>query len=150
MELEVINIIFNGTNYYTMFENEDSTLYHENYKFIIYSSKEKLLAYFSSQNVIDNNISYNFDETNVNNPVDYNDVLNKWNLLMDISSVKNMHFEGNEKEYTRLYNYLFCCCTSIEPIPIKYRIPNVYIIKLRKVFKKAKRELRRFALDKID
>ena len=150
MKLEVINVIYNGTDYYTMFENEESTLYHENHKFIIYSSKEKLLAYFSSQNVIDNGISYNFDETNINNPIDYTDVLDKWNLLMDISSIKNMHFEGDEKEYTSLYNYLFHCYTSIEPIPMKYRIPNVYINKLRKIFKKAKRELRRFALDKID
>jgi len=150
MKLEVINVIYNGIDYYTMFENEESTLYHENHKFIIYSSKEKLLAYFSSQNVIDNGISYNFDETNINNPIDYTDVLDKWNLLMDISSIKNMHFEGNEKEYTSLYNYLFCCYTSKEPIPTKYRIPNVYINKLRKIFKKAERELRRFALDKID
>ncbi len=149
MELEVINVIYNGTNYYTMFENEESTLYHENHKFIIYSSKEKLLAYFSSQNVIDNGISYNFDETNINNPIDYTDVLNKWNLLMDISSIKNMHFEGNEKEYTSLYNYLFCCYTSKEPIPTKYRIPNIYINKLRKIFIKAERELRRFILDKV-
>ena len=35
-----------------------------------------------------------------NNPIDYTDVLDKWNLLMDISSIKNMHFEGDEKEYT--------------------------------------------------
>ena len=69
---------------------------------------------------------------------------------MDISSIKNMHFEGDEKEYTSLYNYLFRCYTCIEPIQMKYRIPNVYINKLRKIFKKAERELRRFALDKID
>ncbi len=150
MELEVINVIYKGTNYYTMFGNEESTLYHENHKFIIYSSKEKLLAYFSSQNVIDNGISYNFDETNINNPIDYTDVLDKWNLLMDISSIKNIHFEGNEKEYTNLYNYLFCCYTSKESIPTKYRIPNVYINKLRKIFKKAERELRRFIIDKVE
>lgn len=40
MELEVINVIYNGTNYYTIFENEKSTLYHENHKFIIYSSMD--------------------------------------------------------------------------------------------------------------
>ena len=149
MELEVINVIYKGKKYYTLFENEESTLYHENHKFIIHCNKEKLLAYFPSQNVIDNGISYNFDETNINNPIDYTDVLDKWNLLMDISSIKNMHFEGNEKEYTSLYNYLFCCYTSKEPIPTKYRIPNVYINKLRKIFIKADRELRRFILDKV-
>ena len=47
MELEVIKVIYNGTNLYTIFENEESTLYHENNKFIIYTKKEKLLAYFS-------------------------------------------------------------------------------------------------------
>ena len=150
MGLEVINVIYNGINYYTMFEIEESTLYNENKKFIVFTNKDKLLAYFSSQKVINNNMSYNFDETNLNNPIDYTDVLNKWNLLMDISSIKNMHFEGNEKEYTSLYNYLFCCYTSKEPIPTKYRIPNAYIIKLRRVFKKAERELGRFILDKIE
>ena len=109
-----------------------------------------IIIYISSQNVIDNGITYNYDETNINNPIDYTDVLDKWNLLMDISSIKNMHFEGDEKEYTSLYNYLFRYYTSIKPIPMKYRIPNVYINKLRKIFKKAERELRRFALDKID
>ena len=76
--------------------------------------------------------------------------MDKWNLLMDISSIKNMHFEGDEKEYTSLYNYLFRCYTSIEPIPMKYGIPNVYINKLRKIFKKAERELRSFIIDKVE
>ena len=104
MGLEVINVIYNGINYYTMFEIEESTLYHENQKFIVFTNKDKLLAYFSSQKVINNNMSYN----------------------------------------------LFCCYTSKEPIPTKYRIPNAYIIKLRRVFKKVERELGRFILDKIE
>ena len=147
MELEVIKVIYKGIDYYAMFENEESTLYHENHKFIVFTDKKKLLAYFSNQNVIDKNFIINFDDTNLNNPIDYKDILEKWNLFMGISSIKNMHFEGNEKEYTSTYNYLFCCYTSIEPLPEKYRIPNIYVIRIRKVFKKAKREIERFIFD---
>ena len=40
MGLEVINVIYNGINYYTMFEIEESTLYHENQKFIVFTNKD--------------------------------------------------------------------------------------------------------------
>lgn len=150
MELEVIKVIYNGTNLYTIFENEESTLYHENNKFIIYTKKEKLLAYFSSENVSDEGITLNFDNIELNNPIDYKDILDKWNFFMDISNIKKMHFEGNEKKYSSVYNYLFCCCTAIDPLPPRYRIPNLYLAKISKVFRKAKRELNRFIQDIIE
>ena len=150
MELEVIKVIYNVTNLYTIFDNEESTLYHENNKFIIYTKKEKLLANFSSESVSDEGITLNFDNTELNNPIDYKDILDKWNFIMDISSIKKMHFEGNENKYTSVYSYLFRCYFAINPLPPRYRISDLYLAKISKVFRKAKRELNRFIQDIIE
>ena len=46
MELEVINVIYNGINYYTMFEIEESTKnVFADSKIFSYSSQHKLLVW---------------------------------------------------------------------------------------------------------
>ena len=77
---------------------------------------------------------YNFDGIKLFNPIDYNDILNKWNILNTIAKMFNMYYEGDSKKRTYTYNYLFCCVTSIEELPKMIRMPDKCIKDINKVF----------------
>lgn len=98
---------------------------------------DELIGFCTHNNLIlDNNVAeYDFD-TMPANPIDYTDVLNKWNMLDTISSNLNITFEGSENKYDEVYDYLFSCYFAVNPLPELYKIPNEYFQLINNVFDK--------------
>ena len=51
----------------------------------------------------------------------------------------NMYFEGNQKNKTYTYKYLFSCVFSIDELPKYYKLPKKCLLDINKVFKKTGR-----------
>ena len=138
----------NGNSYLTLYyytERADSIL-HKDVKHLLYfqSTTEMKRFCITNELTIENDIvEYDFD-TPISNPIDYKNVLDKWNLLNTIASNFGMFFEGDLKKYTALYDFLFRLNTSIEPIPATYNIGEKYFKYILKIFRKKDRFLERF------
>ena len=138
----------NGNSYLTLYyytERADSIL-HKDVEHLLYfqSTTEMKRFCITNELTIENDIvEYDFD-TPISNPIDYKNVLDKWNLLNTIASTFGMFFEGDLKKYTALYDFLFGLNTSIEPIPATYNIGEKYFKYILKIFRKKDRFLERF------
>ena len=147
MEIEIIEVIWKQSKIYIPFNNKESIVYSKNGLVFGYKSKETLtLALSNAKEIVDNGVSFDFDNTNLLNPIDYNDLLNKWNFLADISSIYKMYFEGNEPKFDSTYSYLFCCYTSKEPLSTLLRVPKFVLTDLKLVFKRIHRVLKRIQI----
>lgn len=115
----------------------DSGVLHDMENLIYFKSYTQLERFCQENNLIINGDIVVFDfDIQITEIIDYKTVLENWNMLNTISSSFGMHFEGDEDRYTSLYQYLFCCNTSIEPLPPTIRICEKYYKQLTKVFKK--------------
>ncbi len=76
---------------------------------------------------------YDFDVMPTN-PIDYRNILDKWNILNTISTNLNIAFEGNENTYNDVYNYLFSCNFSVNSLPTLYKITDNYFRLINSVF----------------
>lgn len=139
-----------GNSYLTLYyytEHSESIL-HKDTKNLLYFQSTEGMELFCKENElkIENDVvEYNFD-TLISNPIDYNQVLENWNLLNTIASTFGMFFEGDLKKYSSLYDLLFRLNTLIEPIPPTYDVGGKYHNYILKVFKKKDRFLERFEL----
>ena len=136
------NILYYAGHYYDEMGNDK--LFHSQHNIECFSSLAKLTE-FCSKNCfkLDSKVvKYDFDIAPTN-PIDYKDILDKWNLLNTISESLNIFFEGNERKYDNPYHYLFSCCFAINPLPPTYRIPNNYFCLINKVFNKQNKILNR-------
>jgi|GEM_PF-6566337 len=106
------------------------------------------MAHFCEINELtmeDDVIEYDFD-TPISNPIDYERVLDNWNLLNTIAGTFGMFFEGDCKKYTPLYNLLFRLNTPVDEIPPTYRVCEKDYHDILKVFRKKDRFLEKFEL----
>ena len=138
----------NGNSYLTLYyytERFDSILHNDAKNLLYFQSKEDMERFCENNEFkIENDIvEYDFD-TPITNPIDYNRILENWNLLNTIASTFGMFFEGDSKKYTSLYDLLFRLNTSIEPIPQPYKISETYFNCILKIFRKKNRFLGRF------
>ena len=139
-----------GNSYLTLYyytEHSESIL-HKDTKNLLYFQSTEAMELFCKENElnIENEVvEYNFD-TPIFNPIDYNQVLENWNLLNMIASTFGMFFEGDLKKYSSLYDLLFRLNTPIEPIPPTYDVGEKYYSYILKVFKKKNRFFERFVL----
>ena len=91
-------------------------------------------------------MEYDFEET-IENPVRYSKILDCWNLLNTIAGMFGMYFEGNLRKYTGLYEQLFRRSTwDMENPPERIRLRAKESVKLKRVFRKKDRYLKRFRL----
>lgn len=142
-----IKIMYKGKVFFSLYFDEGDTLLGIDGKIICYSTMEELCNNLKNHFIIDKSLCiYDFDNLNLNNPIDYNDILVKWNLLNTIAKMFNMYFEGNAKERTYTYNYLFSCNFAIEKLPKTIEMPNRCIKDINKTFKKKDRYLKRLFL----
>ena len=130
--------------YYT--DHSDSIL-HKDTKLVYFQSKEEMERFCKINELkIENDVvEYDFDTT-ITNPVDYNRILENWNLLNTIASTFGMFFEGDSRKYTSLYDLLFRLNTPVEPIPPTYKASEKHFEYILKVFEKKNRFLDRFEL----
>ena len=136
-----IKIRFKDEEYYTLyFDDTDELLMLNN---TIVSFDELLEGVKFKYDVRGSIVNYDFDQIVYFNPIDYNEVLDKWNLLNTIAKMFSMYFEGDKKDKTFTYNYLFRCVFSTEELPEKYKLPNKCILDINKVFKKTERYMKK-------
>ena len=131
--------------YYT--EHSDAFL-HKSAKKLLYFGSWEQMEHFCKSNelTIENDVvEYDFDAP-ISNPIDYERVLDNWNLLNTIATTFGMFFEGDMKKYTKLYDLLFRLNTPIDPISPTYNIGDQYLGLILKVFRKKDRFLERFEL----
>jgi hypothetical protein len=131
--------------YYT--EHSDAVL-HKSAKKLLYFGSWEQMEHFCKSNelTIENDVvEYDFDAP-ISNPIDYERVLDNWNLLNTIATTFGMFFEGDMKKYTKLYDLLFRLNTSRERIPEEYDIGDKYLSLVSKVFRKKDRFLKGFEL----
>ena len=131
--------------YYT--ESSDSILHKDAKTLLCFASQEEMQRFCSANELtIENDVvEYDFD-TPISNPIDYDRVLQNWNLLNTIASTLGMSFEGDMKKYNDLYELLFRLNTPTEPIPPTYDVGNKYLRYVLKVFRKKDRFFERFEL----
>ena len=140
----------NGNLYLTLYyytECSESILHKDAKNLLYFRSTEEMELFCKSNELKIENyvVEYNFD-TPISNPIDYNQVLENWNLLNTIASTFGMFFEGDLKKYNALYDLLFRLNTPIEPIPPTYNIGEKYLKCVLKIFRKKDRFLGRFKL----
>ena len=138
----------NGKSYFTLYyfaEQSDFVLHNKN--LLYFSSAEEMSSFCTKYDLdsADEIVEHDFD-TPISNPIDYNRVLDNWNLLNTISGIFGMFFEGNLKKYNSLYDLLFRLCTPIEPIPPTYDVGEKYLNDILKIFRKKDRYFERFEL----
>ena len=85
---------------------------------------------------------YNFD-IKICDVINCDDILVNWNLLNTISLLFGMHFEGNERKYDSIYDFLFY--SSMSEAKVR-RINNNQKKKLQRVFKQKNRLLGKIIL----
>ena len=131
--------------YYT--ENSDSILHKDAKTFLCFASQEEMQRFCSANELTieDDVVEYDFDAP-ISNPIDYDRVLQNWNLLNTIASTLGMSFEGDMKKYNDLYELLFRLNTPTEPIPPTYDVGNKYLRYVLKVFRKKDRFFEGFEL----
>ena len=101
-----------------------------------------MIEFLSSSFIVDSSLAiYDFDNTTLINPIDYSDVLNKWNILNTIAKMYKMYFEGDSNKRTYTYDFLFKCVVSIEELPKYIYLPDKCIKDINKVFIKKDRFL---------
>lgn len=131
--------------YYT--ENSDSILHKDAKTLLCFASQEEMQRFCSANELTieDDVVEYDFDAP-ISNPIDYDRVLQNWNLLNTIASILGMSFEGDMKKYNDLYELLFRLNTPTEPIPPTYDVGNKYLRYVLKVFRKKDRFFEGFEL----
>lgn len=135
-----IKIIFKKECFVTLYFDDVDELLVRNKNIICYNSEKELIDSEKSIYELDDSlVVYDFNKTNYENSVDYKEVLDKWNLLNTIAKMYKMYFEGNQKDKTYTYNYLFNCVFSIKELPKCYELPEKCLLDINKVFKKTKR-----------
>ena len=147
-ELWPIRIKYKGNTYLTLYDGWDSdSILHEHSKILCFQSIQdmKLFCERNGLRADDDIWEYDFDAP-IENPIDYHNILNRWNLLNTIAKDFGMFFEGDSKKYNSLYDLLFRLNTPVEPIPPMYHICEKYYKYILNVFKKKDRFLRRFEL----
>ncbi len=139
VELSIVKVKYKDELVYVLFDNDESTIYKKDGE-IVLSTTEDDFEFFSINHDID--CYFDYDNIPLENPINADDVLNKWNFLHDIATAFGMHFEGNEQKYTRSYDYLFHCATAIDKKEL-YWLPQDCILSIKKVFGKKHRQLNR-------
>lgn len=139
---EVFSVMIKSENnlYFTGYyydEDGNDYLFNDLKNILCFKTFNELISFCARNNLIldDSIAEYDFDVIPTN-PIDYRDVLNKWNMLDTISSNLNIVFEGNENKYNEVYDYLFSCNFAIEPLPPLYKISNEYSQLIHNVFNK--------------
>ena len=139
-----VKFIYKGEQFITLYFDDNDNLLRQDDGIICYDSEEELLAAQKEHFSIDKYLYvYDFDTIKITNPIDYKDILNKWNILNTIAKMFNMYFEGDSNKRSYTYNYLFYCSLSIEKLPQLFKIPDRCIKDLNKVFSKKDRYLKR-------
>ena len=140
----------NGNSYLTLYyytERSDSILHTDAKNLLCFQSAAEMERFCKTNELIIENdvVEYDFD-THISNPIDYERVLNNWNLLNTIANTFGMFFEGDLKKYSSLYDLLFRLNTPIESIPSTYDVGDKYLKYILKVFRKKDRLLKKFEL----
>lgn len=138
-----VKFIYKDEEFISLYFDDDKLLTQDD-KILCYNSKKELYETQTGNFIIDESLSiYDFDVKNITNPVDYKDVLNKWNILNTIAKMFNMYFEGDSNKRNYTYNYLFHSSFLKENLPKLYKIPDRCIKDLKKVFYKKDRYLKK-------
>ncbi len=141
-EVTIIEIKYKDDVKYLLFDNDESTVISNGRGGVLTGNSLKELS-FPEYTYVEDIASYNFD-LEVENPIDYNDRLQKWNLLYDIARISNhTYFEGNSPKVQKTYDLLFCLCTYIDELDNTLYLPQKYVDDLKKVFGKAHKVLRK-------
>lgn len=139
-----IKIIFRNEYFFTLYFDDTDELLIRNKNIICYNSEKEL---FDSERVMyeldESLVVYDFNKKTYENPVDYKEVLDKWNLLNTIAKMYKMYFEGDQKDKTYTYNYLFSCVFSKDELPKYYKLPKKCVLNINKVFKKTERYMKK-------
>ncbi len=147
-EIYAIKLIYRSEEMYMGYDCSNDTVLHDDRYYLAWRSLKALTEYLDTQKLsylIDDISVYDFDKS-PENPVDYNSVLEKWNLLNTFAKTYGMYFEGNGKKYNGVYEFLFRCVTSVVELPPKYKMPGKYFKLLDKVFRKQARYLNRIKI----
>ncbi len=128
-QYSTVKVKYKDVYVYVSYDNEQSAINKENLTYSINN--------FNTEDYF-----FDYDNICLENPINASDVLDKWNFLMDIASAFGMYFEGNVQKHTKTYNYLFSCSTAINKMKM-YKLPQNYIISVKKVFAKSDRLLNR-------
>lgn len=140
----------NGKSYLTLHyytERSDFVLHNDQKHLLWFQSREEMERFCKSNELtLDPFVwEYEFDAP-ISNPIDYSNILHKWNLLNTIAGTWKMYFEGDSKKYNALYDLLFRLSTPVEPIPEVYDVGEKYLKYILKVFRKKDRFLERFEM----
>ncbi len=148
---EVFSVLIKWKNtlYYTGYyydEHGNDYLFNDSKNIVCFKTVDELFDFYKQ-----NNLNYNRDfaeydfDVMPTNPLDYHSILDKWNILNTISTNLNIAFEGNENIYNDVYNYLFSCNFSVNPLPTLYKIPDNYFRLINSVF-----NMQNKVLEKLD
>lgn len=142
IELRHRDRIYLTLYYYTA---DSDALLHDGRSIIFFTTADEMCAFCKSHSLLieGETAVYDFDAP-IENPIDYSQLLNRWNLLDTISETLSMYFEGKRREYDRLYDTLFRCSTCRESIPPEVYLSKKDICGLKRVFKRQARCFRRF------
>lgn len=139
-----IKIIFRNECFFTLYFDDTDELLIRNKNSICYNSEKELIDFERLVYELDDSlVVYDFNKINYENPVDYKEVLDKWNLLNTIAKMYKMFFEGDQKDKTYTYNYLFNCVFSKDELPKSYKLPVKCVLDINKVFKKTERYIKK-------
>ncbi len=144
MELSIVEVKYKDKIAYVLFDNDESTIYKRDGEIVLSANKEDF-EFFSINH--DTDCFFDYDNIPLENPLNADDVLNKWNFLSDIATTFGMYFEGNEKKHTKAYDHLFHCATAIDKKEL-YWLPHDCILSIKKVFAKKHRQLNRLFQNK--
>ena len=143
-----ISIKYCGRSYLTLYyyTDRDDSLLHTD-KILCFHSHNEMEKFCVEHALSLENDFYEYDfDMPITNPMDYAAVLNNWNLLNTIAGIFGMYFEGDQKKYTQVYDYLFRLNTSIEPIDPRCTVGDEYFNQITRVFRKKKRFLDKLQL----
>ncbi len=139
-----IKIIFRNECFFTLYFDDTDELLIRNKNIICYNSEKELIDFEKLMYELDDSlVVYDCNKTNYEDPVDYKEVLDKWNLLNTIAKMYKMYFEGDQKDKTYTYNYLFSCVFSKDELPKCYKLPEKCVLDINKVFKKTERYIKK-------
>ncbi|MBQ8433035.1 MAG: hypothetical protein IJX28_09150 [Clostridia bacterium] len=130
----------NGKSYLTLYyytEHSDSILHNDAKNLLFFQSTAEMKRFckINELTIESDVVEYDFD-TPISDPIDYNHVLDNWNLLNTIAGTFGMFFEGDRKKYNRLYDLLFRLNMPVEPIPPTYDIGEKNYKYILRVFRK--------------
>lgn len=142
-----IKIIYKGKSYLSLYyytKENDGILHKENKSIVSFLTINDIERFCEENDLkLEGEIAeYDFD-TPITNPVDYNRVLNNWNLLNTIAGTFGMFFEGDLQKYNAVYDLLFRLNTPVETIPPTFFVSKKYYDYILKVFSKQSRFLKR-------